>query len=282
VIVETATRQDGVMPEGDTVWRTARRLHAALAGQRLSGADLRHPQWATVDLRGRLISEIVARGKHLLVRTVADDGVAVTVHSHLGMDGSWRLYRPGERWGGGPGHQIRVVFTTPAMVAVGYRLKRLAVVPTADEASLVGHLGPDLLGPDWDADEAVRRLASAPGRAIGAALLDQRNLAGIGNVYRAEVLFLRGLSPWTPVGAVPDLRAVVALAQRLLSANRERPEQVTTGSLRRGEQHWVYGRTGQPCRRCGTAILAGDLGDEDDDPQARRAYWCPRCQPARP
>ena len=268
------------MPEGDTVWRTARRLHAALAGERLTVADLRHPRWAAVDLRGRLISEIVPRGKHLLTRTVADDGTAVTVHTHLGMEGSWRLYRPGERWSGGPAHQIRVVFATSAVTAVGYRLKQVTVVPTADEGDVVGHLGPDLLGPDWDAAEALRRLNARGDRAIGVALLDQRNLAGIGNLYRAEVLFLREVSPWTPVAAVPDLPAVVDLARRLLDANRERPVQATTGSLRRGEQHWVYGRAGQPCRRCGTRIQSADLGDEPDaDPQARRAYWCPHCQP---
>ncbi len=267
------------MPEGDTVWRTARNLHAALAGRRLARAELRHPRLATIDLTGSLISDVASRGKHLLMRTMSPEGTATTVHSHLGMDGSWHLFRPDERWRGGPGHQIRVVFATPETVAVGYLLQRLAVVPTADEATLVGHLGPDLLGPDWDPAEAVRRLAAQPDRTIGAALLDQRNLAGIGNLYRAEVLFLRGVSPWTPVGEVADLAALVGLSQRLLAANRERPEQATTGSLRRGERHWVYGRTGEPCRRCGTPVRAADLGDDPDGVQARRAYWCPRCQP---
>lgn len=264
------------MPEGDTVWRAAHRLHDALAGQRLTAADLRHPRWAAVDLRTRLVSEVVSRGKHLLTRTIADDGTAVTVHTHLGMDGSWRLYRPGERWRGGPTHQIRVVFATPTITAVAYRLKQVTVVPTADESQLVGHLGPDLLGTDWDAAEAVRRLSSRPEREIGVALLDQRNLAGIGNVYRAEVLFLRGVSPFTPVRDVADLPAMVELARRLLEANKQVPEQVTTGSLRRGEHHWVYRRAGAACRRCGTPVRAADLGE---DPEARRAYWCPHCQP---
>jgi endonuclease VIII len=267
------------MPEGDTVWRAARRLNAALAGHRLTAAELRHPRWSTVDLRGRTVTEVRSRGKHLLTRTVADDGDAVTVHTHLGMDGSWRLYRAGERWTGGPGHQIRVVLSTAEMSAIGYRLKQVTVVPTAAEHDIVGHLGPDLLGSDWDPAEAVRRLAAQPERTVGAALLDQRNLAGIGNVYRAEVLFLRGISPWTPVAGIADLPALVTLAQRLLFANRERPEQATTGSLRRGEQHWVYGRAGQPCRRCGTPVRAADLGDDPDEPTARRAYWCPSCQP---
>jgi endonuclease VIII len=265
------------MPEGDTVWRTARRLHGALAGHRLTSADLRHPRWATVDLSGRLVTEVVSRGKHLLLRTTADHGVPSTVHTHLGMDGSWWLFRAGELWRGGAPHQVRVVLATAGLTAVAYRLKTLTVVPTAAEDDLVGHLGPDLLGPDWDAEEAVRRLTAEPGREIGVALLDQRNLAGIGNLYRAEVLFLRGVWPWTPVADVPDLAGTVELARRLLSANRDRPEQATTGSLLRGQQHWVYGRAGQPCRRCRTTIRTGELGP---DPEARRAYWCPRCQAA--
>jgi len=265
------------MPEGDTVWRAARRLHAALAGHRLTATDLRHPRWATVDLRSHLVSETVSRGKHLLTRTVADDSTAVTVHTHLGMDGSWWLYRPGDRWRGGSDHEIRVVLATSAITAVGYRLKTVTVVPTERESELVGHLGPDLLGPDWDLAEAVRRIEAAPERTIGEALLDQRNLAGIGNLYRAEVLFLRGLSPWRPVRDVPDLPGVVELSRRLLVANRERPDQITTGSLRTGEHHWVYRRAGKPCRRCGVRIRSADLGDGT---QARRAYWCPHCQPA--
>jgi endonuclease-8 len=264
------------MPEGDTVWRTARRLHTALAGHRITAADLRHPRWATVDLRTRLISEVVARGKHLLTRTVSDDGPAITLHTHLGMDGSWWLYRPGDRWRGGSDHQIRVVLATSELTAVAYRLKTVTVVPTAEESTLVGHLGPDLLGPDWDLDEAVRRIAAAPERTIGEALLDQRNLAGIGNLYRAEVLFLRGLSPWRPVRDVPDLPAVVELSRRLLDANREVVDQLTTGSRRQGETHWVYRRAGKPCLRCRTRIRSADLGA---GPQARRVYWCPHCQP---
>jgi endonuclease-8 len=192
------------------------------------------------------------------------------------MEGSWWLFRTGERWRGGPEHEIRAVVGSSEYVAVGYRLARLTVVRTADEQTLVGHLGPDLLGADWDATEAVRRLAAEPDRTIGEALLDQRNLAGIGNLYRAEVLFLRGLSPWTPVQATPDLPAVVDLAERLLSANRLRTEQATTGSLRQGAQHWVYRRAGQACRRCGSRVRSADLGPAG---QERRIYWCPRCQP---
>jgi len=149
-------------------------------------------------------------------------------------------------------------------------------VATAREDTLVGHLGPDLLGPDWDPDEAVRRLAGQPDRPIGEALLDQRNLAGVGNMYKVEVLFLHRLNPWAPTGAAPDLRAVVGTAHRLLYANREHPAQSTTGSLRRDEQHWVYGRAGRPCRRCGSSIQVADQGRA---PEARVTFWCPTCQP---
>ncbi|MGN9803657.1 zinc finger domain-containing protein [Micromonospora sp. L32] len=265
------------MPEGDTVWNTARVLHRALAGAALTGSDFRVPQLATTDLTGWTVRESASRGKHLLLRLAApeerSDVRHWTLHSHLRMDGAWRAYAPGERWAARPAHLIRVVLRAPSAVAVGYHLHELALLPTAEEESLVGHLGPDLLGPDWDAAEAVRRLAAHPEATIGEALLDQRNLAGVGNLYKCEVLFLRGLSPWTPVGAVPDLAGTVALAQRLLAANRGRWTQSTTGSLHRGGTSYVYGRRAQPCRRCGTAIRKEELGE-------RVTYWCPRCQPA--
>ncbi|MEU1755309.1 DNA-formamidopyrimidine glycosylase family protein [Micromonospora matsumotoense] len=264
------------MPEGDTVWNTARVLHRALAGTRLTGSDFRVPTLATTDLSGWTVRESASRGKHLLLRLTAPPQAAPTaawtLHSHLRMDGVWRAYAPGERWTARPAHLIRVVLRSPEAVAVGYHLHELALLPTVDEERLLGHLGPDLLGTDWDPDEAVRRLAAAPEVTIGEALLDQRNLAGVGNLYKCELLFLRGLSPWTPVGAVPDLAGTVALAQRLLAANRGRWTQSTTGSLRRGQTSYVYGRRAQPCRRCGTAIGKEELGD-------RVTYWCPTCQP---
>ncbi|MFI6330858.1 DNA-formamidopyrimidine glycosylase family protein [Micromonospora chersina] len=265
------------MPEGDTVWNTARVLQRALAGARLTGSDFRVPQLAATDLTGWTVRESASRGKHLLLRLTspADQGGRDwTLHSHLRMDGAWRAYAPGERWAARPAHLIRVVLRSPGAVAVGYHLHELALIPTAEEESLVGHLGPDLLGPDWDADEAVRRLAAHPDETIGEALLDQRNLAGVGNLYKCEVLFLRGVSPWTPVGAVPDLAGTVGLAQRLLAANRGRWTQSTTGSLHRGQTSYVYGRRAQPCRRCGTAIRKEELGE-------RVTYWCPACQPDR-
>ncbi|MDG4829704.1 DNA-formamidopyrimidine glycosylase family protein [Solwaraspora sp. WMMD1047] len=260
------------MPEGDTVWNTARVLHRALAGRRLTGSDFRVPQLATADLTGSAVVAAISRGKHLLLRLRQPDDRQLTLHSHLRMDGAWRVYAPGQRWTGRPGHLIRVVLRTAEPVAVGYHLHEVALVPTAEEDSLVGHLGPDLLGPDWDPAEAVRRLAARPDTSIAEALLDQRNLAGIGNLYKCEVLFLRGISPWTPVRAVPDLPGLVDLGQRLLAANRGRWQQSTTGSLRNAETSYVYGRRARPCRRCGTAIRKREQGE-------RVTYWCPHCQP---
>ncbi|MCI0686026.1 MAG: DNA glycosylase [Sporichthyaceae bacterium] len=266
------------MPEGDTVWNTAQLLHRALAGQLLVSSDFRVSQLATANLAGWTVRESASRGKHLLLRLTAPDPAdrPRTLHSHLRMDGAWRTFGVSDRWAAKPAHTIRVVLRTSEAVAVGYHLHELALVRTEDEATLVGHLGPDLLGPDWDPDAAVRRLRREPDRPIGGALVDQRNLAGIGNVYKSETLFLRGVSPWQPVGEVADLLALVVLGQRLLASNRGRWSQVTTGSTRRGEQHYVYERTGQPCRRCGTPIRRDRNRDQLGD---RVTYWCPSCQP---
>ena len=248
------------------VWRTARQLDEALAGRPLRRSDFRVPRFATTDLTGRAVTGTVSRGKHLLTRV---DG-GLTIHTHLRMDGSWRIrpasdYLPRD-------HRIRLILANDARQALGYLLGIVEVLPTQNEERVVGHLGPDLLGPGWDPDEAVRRLRAGPGRAIGEALLDQRNLAGIGNLYKAEVLFLRGVNPWQPTGTVTDLGAMAELARRLLDANKDRIGQVTTGSRRRGEETWVYGRRGRPCRRCGTPIRS-------EGQQDRITYWCPSCQP---
>ncbi len=252
------------------VWRTARQLDEALTGRVLTRSDFRVPRFATVDLTGRTVTGTVSRGKHLLTRV---DG-GLTVHTHLKMDGSWRI-RPG---GGHPprDHRIRLVLGNDARQALGYRLGIVEVLKTGHEHRAVGHLGPDLLGPDWDAAEALRRLQADPARSVGEALLDQRNLAGIGNIYQSETLFLRGMSPWRPIGAVDDLPEVVDVARRLLEANKDRVGQVTTGDTARGRETWVHGRARRPCRRCGTPIRTASLGTA---PQERITYWCPRCQP---
>jgi endonuclease-8 len=261
------------MPEGDTVLQTARRLHTALAGQVLIRSDLRVPRFATADLTGRTVLDVTPRGKHLLTRIEG----GLTLHSHLRMDGSWKVYALGERWTGGPGHQIRAILGNATRTAVGYRLPVLELMRTADEIKVVGHLGPDLLGPDWDAATALRNLLSDPARPLGEALLDQRNLAGIGNVYKSELCFLLQVTPWLPVGDLPDDTAarLPELAKKLLEANRDRPARVTTGSGRPGQRLYVYGRAPRPCLRCRTPIRVADQGDGSRD---RPTYWCPSCQ----
>ncbi|RVU16096.1 Fpg/Nei family DNA glycosylase [Streptomyces antnestii] len=261
------------MPEGDTVAQTARRLHTALAGQVLTRSDLRVPRFATADLTGRAVLDVTPRGKHLLTRIEG----GLTLHSHLRMDGSWKVYAPGERWTGGPGHQIRAVLGNATRTAVGYRLPVLELLRTTDENKVVGHLGPDLLGPDWDADTALRNLLRDPARPLGDALLDQRNLAGIGNVYKSELCFLLRVTPWLPVGDLPAGTAahLPELAKRLLETNRDRPARVTTGSDRPGRRLYVYGRAPRPCLRCRTPIRSADQGDGARD---RPTYWCPACQ----
>ena len=177
------------MPEGDTVFRAARTLDQALHGELLTGCDIRVPAFATVDLAGERVHEVASRGKHLLMRV----GEA-SIHSHLKMEGAWHLYRPGGRWRR-PAFQARAVLETADWVAVGFELGLLEVLPLAREADRLGYLGPDLLGADWDAGEAVRRIRSTPERPIAVALADQGNLAGLGNEYVNELCFLRGLLP---------------------------------------------------------------------------------------
>jgi endonuclease-8 len=258
------------VPEGDVVWAAARRLHEALAERVLTRSDFRVPRVATADLTGRAVIEVVSRGKHLLTRVDGD----LTVHTHLRMDGSWRI-RPASA----PvprDHRVRLVLANAEWQAVGYSLGVVELVRTSREHQVVGHLGPDLLGPDWDLAEAVRRLREHPHRPIGEALLDQSRLAGIGNLYKAEALFLRGVHPWQPVGEVTDLETLVELARGLMEANKERVDQTTTGTRRPGETTWVYGRAGRPCRRCGARVLRAAQGER---PQERLTFWCPACQP---
>ncbi|MDH6108890.1 endonuclease-8 [Kitasatospora sp. MAP12-15] len=272
------------MPEGDSVFRTAAELHEALAGRTLTVADLRVPAHATADLTGRQVLETTARGKHLLTRLAG----GLTLHTHLRMDGRWQVYGAGQRWTGGPGWQIRAVLGTAQHTAVGYRLPVVQLLRTRDESAVVGHLGPDLLGPDWDAALALRRLTADPARPIAEALLDQRNLAGIGNIYATELCFLGSVTPWTPVREVPAPDQLLDWARTLLMFNRLRPGHLTTVDLttvdlttgepraaRVRERNWVYGRGGRPCLRCATVVRTAQRGAP---PQQRVTYWCPNCQ----
>jgi endonuclease-8 len=257
------------MPEGDVVWYTARRLHEALAGRALTRSDFRVPRLATADLTGDVVTETVSRGKHLLTRTAN----GFTIHTHLKMDGAWRVRPAAEQVR--DSHRIRLLLANEDWQAIGYQLGVVELIRTSDESRVTGHLGPDLLGPDWDGAEAVRRLSAEPDRPIGEALLDQRNLAGVGTVFTTEMLFLRGIDPWRPVGEVDDLHALVDLGHRLLDANKTRPGHVTTGDTRPGHENWAYGRAGRPCRRCGTPIRRGEAGPPG---QERLRFWCPNCQ----
>ena len=256
------------MPEGDTVYRTARRLDAALSGHTVHRFDLRVPRHATADLVGEPVHAVVPRGKHLLMRIGE-----FTLHSHLRMDGAWFTYRPGERWRH-PAFRVRAIVGTAEQEAVGVDIAEVALVSTRDEHELVGHLGPDPLSEDWDPVEALRRL-SADTREIHVALLDQRNVAGFGNEYAAELLFLRGIRPETPTPDV-DVAALLELGVRTIRANRDRSDRTFTGNARRGFTDWVYGRAGRPCRRCGTLIRRGELGAAPT--RERLTFWCPNCQ----
>jgi endonuclease VIII len=264
------------MPEGDVVRIAASRMNAALAGHVLESSDFRVPSLATADVAGARVLEVASRGKHMLTRLM-HDGEPLTLHTHFRMTGSWRLYPRGSRWRGGPAYEVRVVLTTDDRVAVGYRLPVIELLRTADETKVVGHLGPDLLAEPFDLDEAVRRLVADPARGVGDALLDQRCVAGIGTLFRAETLFIRRTNPWLPVSAV-DLPRIVETSRRLLRQAVISGRQVTTGDSRRGYEHYVFQRGRRPCRRCGTPISVGTTGTPPFD---RLVYWCPSCQPAR-
>lgn len=256
------------MPEGDTVFRVARMLNAALAGHTVTRFELRVPQLATADLTGDPVHAVVPRGKHLLARIGP-----WTLHSHLKMEGEWHLYRPGERWRAA-GFRARAIVATTHAEAVGFDLADISLIPTARENETVGYLGPDPLSEAWDLDEASRRVGADP-RAVHVAVLDQRNVAGFGNVYANEMLFVRGIRPDTPANDV-DAPALLGVGTRMIRANRDRVERTFTGDDRRGRRTWVYGREGQPCRRCGTPIRVGALGA--DPTRERNVFWCPRCQ----
>ena len=262
------------MPEGDTVWRTATRLHQALAGQPLTTWDLRWGELATSDYAGATTLEVVSRGKHILQRLDA----GVTLHSHLRMEGQWRIedaHGLTSRQRSNP--QIRALVGTERWAALGLRLGMLDLVPTSSEDTLVGHLGPDVLGPDWDPAIAVTHLHDSGQTPIGEALLDQRNLAGVGTLWASESLFLQRVNPWTAAGDLDEkeLAALVERAHRLIDTARHHAVQSSTGVRRLGETSYVHGRSGRPCRRCGGTVRVAMIGTP---PQERTMFYCPRCQ----
>jgi endonuclease-8 len=270
------------VPEGDSVYKAAAKLRAALDGQVLTRTDFRVPAFATLDLSGQTVTSVIPRGKHLLIRvgdsdtdSDSDSSTEVTIHSHLKMEGVWQVYRRGERWRK-PAYLARGILGTATRTAVGFELGLLEIVPTASENSIVGHLGPDILGPDWDAELALANLLADPARPVALALLDQRNLAGLGNVYANELSFLRGFRPHTPIGEIADPKRLVALAHKVITVNRDRPSRNLTGLPRGKPQYWVHGRRGDACLRCGTRIESEQLGTGLTD--TRFMWWCPSCQ----
>lgn len=250
------------MPEGDTVWHTAAVLRENLVGGTLTRCDIRVPRFATVDLTGQVVDEVLSRGKHLFIRVGA-----ASIHSHLKMDGSWRVGKRGVR----VDHRARIILETDTARAVGVDLGVLEILERERDGDAVAHLGPDLLGEDWDPALAAANLTADPDRPIAEALLDQRVLAGVGNVYSNELCFLSGHLPTAPVRDIADPHRLVSRARDMLWLNRFRWNRCTTGDTRTGRQLWVYGRSGQACRRCGTRIAFDDAGE-------RVTYWCPSCQ----
>jgi endonuclease-8 len=252
------------MPEGDTIHRAAATLSKAIAGRRVLRAE---PETMSA-LVDRTVDAVEARGKHLLVRF--DDGH--TLHTHMRMDGSWHIYRPGERWWRGA-HRAVAVLETEAWVAVCFDAPIVELLPPGEEPALVQRLGPDLLDPSVDLDEAIARMRTLASMSIGEAVMRQDAVAGIGNVYKSEVLFLRRVDPFAALDTLDDaaLLAILREAQRLLRRNLSTRRRTTRE--RADGRLWVYGRSGQPCFACGTRIRMRRQGE-----LARSTYYCPRCQ----
>jgi endonuclease VIII len=264
------------VPEGDTLWRIAARLSPALVGRTVSSFRAASPALVSTArhhrVRGSTITAVEARGKHLLVRF----STGVALHTHLGMTGSWHLYRRGSRWRQ-PAHLARVVVETGDVLAVCFVPRVVELVPEADEPAhpSLAALGPDVVAPALDVPAAVAGLRARGDVAIGPALLDQTALSGIGNIYKSEVLFLCGTDPFAPVAALDDerLRALVTTAHRLMRKSAVGGERLAL--TERSRRYWVYGRAGRPCRRCGTLIRRARQGAP-----SRSTYWCPTCQAA--
>jgi endonuclease-8 len=291
------------MPEGDTLYRVAHTLHRALAGQVVRRFDSAYAPLLRIDeespLCGRTVLRVEARGKWCLLwlgpRPLDDPGPrprpcdeTLILCTHLRMNGMWHIYRPGEAWQR-PARDMRVLIATDKFVAVGFRVP-VAELLTASELARhreLGRLGPDLLSASFDEDEALRRLRARNDRELGPALIDQGAVAGLGNVYKSEICFLIGVHPFARVAQVSDevLREALAIARRLLGENVHAvaaPADAvvtftglrrTTGAMSPASRLWVYGRAGEPCRRCGTAIVESRQGES-----ARVTFFCPRCQ----
>lgn len=260
------------MPEGDTVARAADRLAPRLEGEVVERLHGSHPA-LRMDRRrilGARVAAVRSIGKHLLIRF--DNGWAL--RTHLGMTGVWHIYAPGERWRKSPG-KARVVLETQDTVAVCFAAPTVELAPADRVASSLDHLGPDLMAPVVPWDDIVSRATNTDAETAADLLLDQRVMAGIGNVYKSETLYLEGVSPDAPADDL-DAETVLRLgrrARKLLLANQQYGERSTTGARGGATNHWVYGRAGLPCRRCGTLIATNRHGALD-----RISYWCPSCQ----
>jgi endonuclease-8 len=264
------------MPEGDTILRAANTMHRALAGRVVTAFESMFPLVArTADthrLVGRGIESVSARGKHLLMTFSG----GLVLHTHMRMNGSWHLYRPGERWLR-PRRDMRLVIATKEILAVGFNVPVAELLTPRDLVRHrdLGALGPDLLHPEFDRAEAVRRMRARGEEAIADILLDQRAVAGIGNVFKSEILFVAGVDPFKPASRLSDndLGRLLDIARELLAVSVRVGQRTTRSSLDPRARLWVYGRGGKPCRRCRTPIQAKKTG-----PAARLTYWCPRCQ----
>jgi endonuclease-8 len=260
------------MPEGDTIRRLAERINRRFAGQRCERSVTRDPRLVHVDLAGAVLTEADAHGKHLLIRF--DDGR--TLFAHLRMDGSFTV---------GPAatesawrRRVELWMETGRLTAVDVPV--LGIVKTVDEHQIVGHLGPDLCGADLpDLDDVLERITAQPDVPLAGALLDQRNVAGFGNVYAVELPFVVGVSPNQPAGSVEGLPDLLGLGAAVIRTNAARGPQNTTGRKLQVADHWIYGRRGRPCPLCGSRL---DGWDERDSPWRRVAMWCPSCQPVEP
>jgi endonuclease VIII len=269
------------MPEGDTIFRAARTLHRALSGRLVTRFDTVLVQLARVDadtpIAGRHVEGVEAAGKHVLMRFSRD----LVLRTHMRMNGSWHIYREGERWQL-PRSDMRIVVATAEWVAVAFRVHVAEFIRAEDLARHrpLAALGPDLLKDDFDGEAALQRIRARPDSSIADVLLDQRALAGIGNIYKSESLYLAHVHPDTLASALTDdeLRNVIAIARRVLIENvaERRPMRRTTGRMRDEDRYWVYSRGGRACRKCGARIASYKRGDD-----ARVTYWCPACQPMR-